>query len=182
MSVQRSSGEATSAEDLALSRVFDAPRELVFEVWTQAEHFVRWFGPRDAEIFDCVLEARTGGVIRFSHRLPGLTLHLSGTFLEVAANERIVFTSGFVDEQGQPAPHPMFPDWPLGVSIETAVTLEDAGDGTRVTVAHRVLPAELASHPATARWLPMARVGATEVLDRLGAHLAEARKRTREVT
>lgn len=155
-----------------LSRVFDAPRALVFEAWTKAEHFARWFGPREAEIFGCEIDARPGGVIRFGHRLRGMTLHLEGKFVEVVPDERIVFTTAFVDEHGQPAAHPMFPDWPLEVSIEMTVTLEDVGQGTRVTVAHRPLPPELATHPATKRWAPLALQGSSEVLDRLGAHLS----------
>ncbi len=81
---------------------------------------------------------------------------------------------GFVDEHGHPVRHPMFPDWPLDVSIETTVTLDDVGDGTRVTVAHRVFPPHAASHPATKRWSPLAREGARQVLDRLGEHLSLA--------
>lgn len=45
MRLQRSGGDGTPAEGVVVSRVFDAPRDLVFEVWTQAEHFTRWFGP-----------------------------------------------------------------------------------------------------------------------------------------
>jgi uncharacterized protein YndB with AHSA1/START domain len=158
-----------------VTRVFGAPRELVFEVWTSAEHFSRWFGPHGAEVVSCEMDARPGGVLRFGHRAPGgLTLFLTGTFSEVVSNERLVFTLGFVDEHGQVAPHPMFPDWPHDVSIETSVVFEDVDDGTLVTMAHRVVPLELASHPATQRWLPLARQGAMQVLDRLGEHLALA--------
>lgn len=170
----RSSGEVSSAEDVVIQRVFAAPRDLVFEVWTKAEHFARWFGPQGAEIVGCELDARPGGIIRFGHRSPEMTLYLRGTFVEVVPHERVVFTLGFVDELGHAVQHPMFSDWPLDVSIETVVTLEDVDGGTRVTLAHRVPNAE--SHPATKRWSPMARIGATQVLDRLGDHLTEAQK------
>jgi uncharacterized protein YndB with AHSA1/START domain len=177
MSVRKSNADASDVEEeIVLTRVFDAPRELVFEVWTQAEHFSRWFGPHGAEIVDCEVDARPGGIIRFRHRLPELTLYLKGTFVEVVPNERLVFTLGFIDERGDPVPHPMFSDWPLDVSIETVVTLDDAGDGTRVTLSHRALPPDVASHPATQRWARLARLGAAEVLDRLGEHLSVTRK------
>lgn len=176
MSVRRSAEVTPGEEELVLGRVFDAPRELVFEVWTKAEHFARWFGPHGAEVVDCELDARPGGVIRFGHRTPDMTLYLTGRFVEVVPNERLVFTSSFVDDRGQPVQHPMFAEWPLDLAIETAVSLEDAGDGTRVTLAHRVLPVEAASNPATKRWAPMARQGATQVLERLGEHLAATRR------
>ena len=71
----------------------------------------------------------------------------------------------------------MFPDWPLDASIETIVTLDDVGGGTKVTVAHRVLPPDAACHPAAKRWSPMAREGAMQVFDRLGEHLSMATTR-----
>lgn len=176
MSVQRSGGNAIPTEDVVVSRVFDAPRALVFEVWTKAEHFSRWFGPHDVEVVACELDARPGGIIRFGHRFPGgTTFYLKGAFVEVVLDERLVFNFGFVDEHGHPVRHPMFPEWPLDVSIETIVVLDDVADGTRVRLVHRVLPADDASLVATKRWSPLAREGSTQVLDRLGEHLAATR-------
>ena len=172
MPVQRSGGDATPAEGVVVSRVFDAPRDLVFEVWTQAEHFTRWFGPHGAEIVACELDARPGGIIRFGHRFPEGTVYLKGTFTEAVQDERLVFSFGFVDEHGVPVRPPMFPDWPLDVSIEMIVTLDHVADGTRVSVVHRVLPADAASHPATKRWLPLALEGSKQVLERLALHLS----------
>ena len=171
--MRRSGNDVIPTGGETVSRVFGAPRDLVFEVWTEAEHFTRWFGPHGVEVVSCEIDARPGGIIRFGHRLPqGLTLHVKGTFGEVVLNERLVFTFGFVDEHGQPVRHPMFPDWPLEALIEMTVILEDVGDGTRVSVAHRVLPPDAASHPAAKRWLPLAREGSMQVLDRLGEHLS----------
>jgi len=182
MSVRRSSGDAIPAEDVVVSRVFHAPRGLVFEVWTKAEHFTRWFGPHGAEVVSCELDARPGGIIRFGHRSSEATLYSKGRFVDVVPDERLVFTLGIVDEHGHPVGHPMFADWPLDASIETIVTLADVGPGTRVTVAHRVLPADAASLPATKRWSPMAREGATQVLDRLGEHLSLVATRKEHTT
>ena len=140
---------ADSKPTLIVSRVFDAPRELVFEVWTRVEHFSRWFGPHGAEMIGCELDAR--GIIRFGHRIPERTVYVNGTFTEVVKNERLVFNFAFVDEQGVATRPPMFANWPLDASIETIVTLQDEGSGTKVTVAHRVLPPDAASHPAAKR-------------------------------
>ncbi len=178
MPVRRSEDDVIPTGDEVISRVFDAPRDLVFEVWTKVEHFTRWFGPHGAEVFSCEIDARPGGIIRFGHRAAdGMTIHMTGTFGEVVRDERLVFTLVIVDEQGQPQRHPMFADWPLDVSIETIVTLEDAGNGTRVTLAHRVVPPEAASHPALKRWSPLALEGSRQVLDRLGEHLSLAAAR-----
>lgn len=178
MPARRSSTDAIPVGDEVISRVFAAPRSLVFEVWTNAEHFTRWFGPHGTRVVDCEIDARPGGVIRFGHRFSdGKTIYVSGTFVEVVRDERIVFTSGFVDEHARPIPHPMFPDWPLDVAIEMTVLLDDVDGGTRVRVMHHPIPVELASHPATKRWSPMAREGSTQVLERLGEYLSLATSR-----
>lgn len=172
MAERKSGGDERTVGDESLTRVFRAPRSLVFEVWTKAEHFARWFGPHGTEVLACEMDARPGGVIRFAHRfVDGPTFYFAGTFTEVVRNERIVFALGSVDENGRAIPHPMLPDWPLDASIVMSVTLEDAGEGTRVTVAHHVTPADANAHPAVKRWSEMAREGSKQVLDRLGEHL-----------
>ena len=173
MSGQRSAGEAIAAGGEVLNRIFGAPRELVFEVWTKVEHFTRWFGPHGAEVVSCEIDPRPGGVIRFGHRFgDGATLYLKGTFREVVQNERLVFTLGFVDESGRPGRHPMFHDWPLDAVIETTVTLDDVDYGTRVTVVQRILPLEAAFQASVKRLQQLAREGWMQVLDRLGQHLS----------
>ena len=173
MSVRKSSGNANRAQDEVISRVFSAPRALVFEVWTQAEHFARWFGPHGVETYGCELDARPEGVIRFSHRSPdGKAVHLKGTFLEVVQDERIAFTFAFVDEHDRPIPHPMIPDWPPEASVAIIVTLEDEGAGTRVGVSHRITPPAAVSHPAVKHWSDLALQGWGQVFERLADHLS----------
>lgn len=181
--MRKSSADLIPAGLELVSRVFDAPRSLVFEVWTNADHFSRWFGPHGAEVVSCEIDARPGGIIRFGHRFPDrATLHAKGTFSEVVLDERLVFNLGIVDEHGNPVPHPMFPDWPLDAMIETTVLLDDVGDGTRVRVAHRVVPPDAAAHPAAKRWAPLAVEGSRQVLERLGEHLSLATTRKEHTT
>jgi uncharacterized protein YndB with AHSA1/START domain len=161
-----------ASDDLVATRVFRAPRALVFEVWTVAEHFVRWFAPRAADVTDCVLDPCAGGVIRFCHQFDdGRKLWVQGHFDEVVAPERLMFTGGFVDEQGRPAGHPAIPEWPLEAVVETTVTFDEVELGTRVTVRQRIRPPEAAAHPAVVQERRLAREGWTEVFDRLDEHL-----------
>lgn len=162
-----------------VSRVFRAPRALVFEVWTKAEHFMRWFGPHGAEVFDCEIDARPGGAIRFGHRFAdGTAFRFEGTFVEVVPDERLVFTIRTFDEHGRLVRLPALAALPLDASIETAVTLDDVSDGTRVRVAHRLLPAEAGAHPVGMEWSRLAGQGSLQVLDRLGQHLSSVVART----
>jgi uncharacterized protein YndB with AHSA1/START domain len=84
--------------ELLLTRVFDAPRRLVFEAWTKAEHVSRWFAPRPFTMPRCEMDFRPGGVFRFVMRAPDGWEHpFEGAFREIVAPERIVFT-GSIEE------------------------------------------------------------------------------------
>jgi uncharacterized protein YndB with AHSA1/START domain len=169
---RESAAELVGPGNEVATRVFAAPRQLVFEVWTVAEHFARWFGPDDVEVLSCEIDARPGGSLRFTHRFgDGTTLYVAGTFREVVACERLDFTARFVDAEGRPGRHPMYPDWPLDAVIDTTVLFEEVDDGTRVTVRQRVAPASAASHPAVKDERRLAREGWVEVLARLDEHL-----------
>ena len=89
MASEAALGEATS--DLEFTRLVDAPRALVFEVWT---------------------EPKPSGLIHFCHRYRGTDIWVKGAYREFVAGERLVFELGFVDVDGRPTAHPMFPDWP----------------------------------------------------------------------
>jgi uncharacterized protein YndB with AHSA1/START domain len=173
MPVRGSAAEEVPAGGEVVTRVFGAPRALVFEAWTNVEHFTRWFGPHGAEVVDCELDPRPGGVLRFTHRSgDGTEVRVSGTFREVVRNERLVFTTGFVDAHGRPGRHPMFPDWPLDAVAWSTVVFTEVDGGTRVTVFQHVTPPEVVSHPAVKRHQQLALEGWKQVLERLGEHLS----------
>ena len=110
--------------DLIDDREYAAPPELVFQVWTRAEHFARWFGPDNAEMLQCEIDARPGGVIRFQHRWPeGPLISIRGVFNEVVAPTRLSFTFTFVDANDHPTVNAMMPEWPVGAHIVMTVEL-----------------------------------------------------------
>jgi len=80
--------------DLILERVVDVPKELVWKAWTQAEHIDKWFVPRPWTIASCEIDLRPGGMFRTVMRSPEGQEHDNpGCYLEVVANERLVWTS-----------------------------------------------------------------------------------------
>lgn len=161
-----------SARSPVLSRVLPAPRELVFEAWTQARHFARWFNPTGATMPTCLIDARVGGTLRFCHVAPdGMTVRVQGTFREVVVPERLVFTLGFVDRDGRPAAHPMFPDWPLEALSVVTVTLREHADGTELTVQEEITPASAAAHASVVREQGLAQEGWQQTADGLPAYL-----------
>lgn len=87
--------------ELAIQRVFNAPRDLVFEMWTRKEHLDRWSCPEGMTIPVSEGDIRTGGWFRTCMRGSDGSEHwVSGTYHEVSAPERIVFTHAWEEEDG----------------------------------------------------------------------------------
>jgi uncharacterized protein YndB with AHSA1/START domain len=79
--------------EILITRVFDAPRELVFAAWTDPERVVQWWGPGGYSSFDCEIDLRVGGVFNLKMRGPDGTVYpCTGVFREVVKPERIVYT------------------------------------------------------------------------------------------
>jgi uncharacterized protein YndB with AHSA1/START domain len=81
-----------SDKQIVLTRVFDAPRDLVFEAHTSCEHMKNWWGPRKYEIAECDVDFRPGGAYRMVHKAEGEEHVFSGEFREIVRPERIVWT------------------------------------------------------------------------------------------
>jgi uncharacterized protein YndB with AHSA1/START domain len=161
-----------ASADLIDDREYAAPPELVFEVWTKAEHFARWFGPDNVEVLRCEIDARPGGVIRFQHRFPqGPLVMFRGVFDEVVAPSRLSFTFTFVDANDRPTINAMMPEWPVGAHIVMTVELAATARGTRMTVAQRVAEPEHADSPAMRRHRKLAAIGWSQTAARLVAYL-----------
>jgi uncharacterized protein YndB with AHSA1/START domain len=164
-------GVAASAE-LIDDREYAAPPELVFEVWTKAEHLARWFGPDNVEVSHCEVDARPGGVIRFQSRFPaGPIVSIRGVFDEVVAPTRLSFTFTFVDADDRPTVNAMMPEWPVGAHIVMTVELFATARGTRMTVAQRVAEPELAGSAPIVRHQKLAVIGWNQTAARLVAYL-----------
>lgn len=101
--MSRNSPLAASAERvLVIHRTFDAPRQLVFQAWTQREHTLRWMAPRGFTIPECDAEVHPGGAWHCCMRSPdGIDHWASGVYREVVENERLVFTHAWRDAEGQ---------------------------------------------------------------------------------
>ena len=101
VSDQAEAAAPETAHALVITRILDAPRSLVFKVWTQPEHMVRWLGPKDFTAHSARLDLRPGGA--WSARIvspQGKEYGMGGAYREVAAPERLVFTFAW-DENGE---------------------------------------------------------------------------------
>jgi uncharacterized protein YndB with AHSA1/START domain len=88
---------------LIIDRIFDAPRKLVFKVFTEPEHVARWWGPFGYTIPVCKIDLRPGGVWHYCMRSPeGHDHWVKSVYREIIESERIVYTSTFADEDANP--------------------------------------------------------------------------------
>lgn len=105
--------------EIAIERIFEAPREVVFRAYTDPELIPQWWGPRGSETIVDVMDARTGGDWRFIHReSDGTETAFRGTYREVTPPERIAQT---FEWDGMPG----------YVSVDIS-EFEDLGERTRV--------------------------------------------------
>jgi uncharacterized protein YndB with AHSA1/START domain len=120
---QGSRPDAEAGErELVITRVFDAPRELVFAAWTTREHLLNWAAPRNFTVVDCDGDLRPGGVWRETMRSPEGKEHRNGgTYREIVAPERLVYTFAW-EEDGK-----------RGHETLVTVTFENEGGKTKMT-------------------------------------------------
>lgn len=138
----------SSKPELRLTRTFDAPRALVFEAWSTADHIAKWFTPAPLTTPHCEVDFRPGGAFRVTMRMPdGVDHPMDARFVDVVTNERIVFVAKLEGD----------------LEVHTTVTFSDDGDKTRLSV-HQIYSHETpATQGANAGW--------TATLDQLAEHV-----------
>ena len=116
-----------------ISRVVDAPRERVWQAWTEAERLKKWWGPKGFTVKQCKVDLRPGGLMHYCLRTPdGKDMWGKFVYREIVKPEKLVWLNSFSDEKGGTTVHPMSPTWPR--EMLTTVTFEAQGGKTKVTV------------------------------------------------
>jgi uncharacterized protein YndB with AHSA1/START domain len=135
--------------ELRMTRVFDAPKHLVFEAWSKAEYVSRWFTPAPLSTPECEVDLRTGGVFRVVMQMPdGTRFPMDAKLLDVVLDERIVFAATIHGN----------------VEVHTTVTFTETAGKTTLAV-HQTYSHETgATRGANAGW--------TKTLDQLAAEVA----------
>ena len=158
----------TADQEIVLTRVFDAPRELVFKAWTEPEHLMRWWAPKGCTTPFCKVDLRPGGAFHYCMRLPeGREIWGIGTYREIVAPERIVYTDSFADAEGNPVA-PSHYGMSASHPAETLVTVlfAEHNGKTKLTLRHSI-PQSVEEREGTQQ-------GWNEMLDRLAEELAGA--------
>ena len=122
------SAEQLANRELVITRTFDAPREIVFKMWTDPNHMAQWWGPHGFTNPVCELDVRPGGAIRIDMRdSDGTVYPMTGTFREIVRPERLVFTAEALDQSGT-----------VVLEVLNTVILEEKNEKTTLTLQARV--------------------------------------------
>jgi uncharacterized protein YndB with AHSA1/START domain len=120
----------TDDAEFVITRSFDAPRDLVFAAWTEAERLAHWWGPKGMRIRVAKLELKPGGIFHYAMEMPdGNEMWGKFVYREITPPERIVFVNSFSDPQGNTTRAPFSATWPLEV-LNVLTFLEHDGKTT----------------------------------------------------
>ena len=137
---------------VVIERTFDAPVELIWQMWTQPEHFQKWYGPKGFTVPVAELDVRVGGKRLICMESPdgSMKMWTTGEHIEVSPVERLVYTESMSDENGN-VMSPSDMGMPEGSPTTTEVTivLEDLGGRTKMVMTHAGVPAD---SPGASGW------------------------------
>ncbi|MBI4357970.1 MAG: SRPBCC domain-containing protein [Candidatus Omnitrophica bacterium] len=150
----------TKTQELIITRIFDAPRELVWKAWTKPDRVMRWWGPKIFKSPSCKIDFRVGGKYLFCMRSDigekawKKGIWSTGVYNEIVPMEKIVCTDCFADEHGNvvsAAHYGMTGDFPLEMLVTVTFSAEGGSasggeksrEKTKMTLQHTGLPAEM---------------------------------------
>lgn len=126
--------ENTGKEQFIINRTFNAPINVMFDMWTKPEHFSKWLPPVGMEMTYLKSNIVVGETTIFlMNDGAGFTLHNKAKYLEISKPNRIVYTQEFCDEKGNTTRAPWEPNWPETMLL-TVTLVEESENQTRVTV------------------------------------------------
>ena len=156
---------SASEDAVVIERLFDAPLDLIWQMWTEPEHFKAWYGPGGATIPVANMDVRVGGarLVCMEMQSPaGLRqMWFTGEYREIVKNKRLDYTESMSDangnvispsDLGMPDGHP--------TTTEVIVELEDLEGRTKMVMTHVGVPAH---SPGAMGW--------TAAFDKLATHL-----------
>lgn len=140
--------DSTMTKDaVVIERIFEAPVNLVWQLWTQPELFQKWYGPQGMTIPVANMDVRVGGkrLICMEMNMPDRRMEMwfTGEYREVVPNQRLVYTESMADKNGN-VMSPQAMGMPEGHPeiTEVIVELEDLGGRTKMVMTHTGVPAD----------------------------------------
>lgn len=128
---------SSNKDIFVINRSFDAPIDLMFELWTDPNHFSKWLAPTGFTMNFIEADISEGGTSFYSMANEFFTMYGKVKYLEVRRPDRVVYTQQFADADGNISRHPMAPTWPETM-LTTVTFTEEGSKQTRVTVSWEV--------------------------------------------
>lgn len=154
-------------------RLFDAPREKVWQAWTEPARLKQWWGPRGFTVHTCKVDLRPGGTFLYGMKGPdGSDVWGKFVYREIKAPEKLVFVVSFSDPKGGVTRHPMSPDWPRYI-LSTVQFIAEGGKKTRVSISWTPHDATEAERRTFDEGRPSMTQGWGGTLDQLEAYLGK---------
>jgi uncharacterized protein YndB with AHSA1/START domain len=156
-----------------ISRVFNAPLDLVWKSWTEAERLKKWWGPKGFIVHTSKVDFRLGGMFHYGMTAPDGS-EMWGRFLyrEIDAPQRMVYVNSFSDPEGGMSRHPGHLEWPL--QILSTVTFEEARGRTTVIVRWEALEATNLERSTFQDGMASMQQGWTGTFEQFADYLAQA--------
>ena len=134
-----------SKDAVVIERIFEAPVDLIWQMWIQPEHFKKWYGPKGFTVPVVEMDVRVGGKRLICMASPdgSMKMWTTGEYTEIVPNERLVYTESPADENGNvvsPSAMGMSDGYPA--TTEVTVLLEDLGGRTKMVMTHAGMPAD----------------------------------------
>jgi uncharacterized protein YndB with AHSA1/START domain len=141
------SNETISKDAVVIERIFNAPVDLIWQLWTQPEHFKNWYGPNGFSVPVAQMDVRVGGkrLVCMEMQTPegSMKMWTVGEYTEIMLNQRLVYTESPADEHGNvvsPSAMGMPEGYPA--TTEVIVQLEDLGGRTKMIMTHAGVSAD----------------------------------------
>jgi uncharacterized protein YndB with AHSA1/START domain len=148
-------------KELTITRIINAPRELVFKVWTAPNHLAQWWGPHGFTNPICEVDAKAGGKILIHMKGPdGVVFPLSGVYKEVVVPEKLIFVSWPVDANNKAL-----------FEVLNTITFEEQNGKTKLTMYANVSKITADAPP----YLAGMEIGWNQTLERLEHYMAIAK-------
>ncbi len=127
---------ANEKERMVVTRVFDAPRALVWKAWTDPKYVMQWWGPKGFTAPFCEIDFRVGGKFLYCMRTPdGQEGWNGGEYHEIVLHEKIVYSMYFADSKGNKVEPEEYGTEHEAIAAHDVVIFEDFGNGqTKLTL------------------------------------------------
>jgi uncharacterized protein YndB with AHSA1/START domain len=139
------SDSTRTKDEVVIERIFEASVDLIWQMWTEPEHFKKWYGPKGFTVPEAEMDLRIGGrrLVCMASPDGSMLMWTVGEYSEILTNDRLVYTESPSDEDGNilsPSAMGMPDDYP--VTTEVTVLLEDLDGQTKMVMTHAGVPAD----------------------------------------